>query len=207
MIAAPARRVRAWRDGARIRCGDRTRAGIAAAGLTATVLLGALLRGALTPLSPPLATAAFVLVLAACTSLVWTSADSSTRWKLLPSLAAGVAAGLMLLLPSLHNGSSGRPLAEFWGWAAATAVVATLEEAAIRGVIQPLWSRAAGPVAGLLLGALAFALIHLPGYGAAAMPVDLAAGLLLGGLRLLTGRVAPCAIAHVVADWGAWFLA
>jgi hypothetical protein len=37
------------------------------------------------------------------------------------------------------------------------------------------------------------------------MPLDFAVGLALGGLRAVTGRVAPCIIAHVIADWGAWF--
>jgi len=37
------------------------------------------------------------------------------------------------------------------------------------------------------------------------MPLDFAVGLALGGLRALTGRVSPCAIAHAMADWGAWF--
>jgi membrane protease YdiL (CAAX protease family) len=47
--------------------------------------------------------------------------------------------------------------------------------------------------------------IHLPRYGLAALPLDFAVGLMLGGLRLASGRVLPSAIAHVVADLGAYF--
>jgi hypothetical protein len=60
-------------------------------------------------------------------------------------------------------------------------------------------------VAAIAVGAAVFALIHLPRYGLAAMPLDAAVGLALGGLRALTGRVLPCAVAHTIADWGAWF--
>jgi hypothetical protein len=58
---------------------------------------------------------------------------------------------------------------------------------------------------GMLASAAVFGLIHLPRYGLAALPLDFAVGLALAGLRAVTGRVAPCAIAHVIADWGAWF--
>ncbi|HLB77884.1 MAG TPA: CPBP family intramembrane glutamic endopeptidase [Candidatus Dormibacteraeota bacterium] len=118
---------------------------------------------------------------------------------------AGVATGLVLLLPVMGAGASGRPLSGFWGWGAAIVVIATLEEVVIRGRLQPAWTAEAGPVAGLLVTAAVFALIHLPRYGLGAMPLDFAVGLALGGLRAVTGRVAPCAIAHVIADWGAWF--
>jgi membrane protease YdiL (CAAX protease family) len=121
------------------------------------------------------------------------------------SLLAGVVVGLVLLLPVLGAGASGRTLSGFWGWGAAVVVIATLEEVVIRGRLQPAWTAEAGPVAALLVSATVFALIHLPRYGIGAMPLDFAVGLALGGLRTVTGRVAPCAIAHVIADWGAWF--
>jgi len=59
----------------------------------------------------------------------------------------------------------------------------------------------------IIIGAVVFAAIHLPRYGISAMPLDFSVGLALGGLRALTGRVMPSAIAHVMADWGAWFWA
>ena len=82
-----------------------------------------------------------------------------------------------------------------------------VEETTIRGVLYRQWAGEAGTLVAIVLGAAVFALIHLPRYGLAAMPLDAAVGLALGGLRALTGRVLPCAVAHTMADWGAWFWA
>lgn len=120
-------------------------------------------------------------------------------------MMAGVVTGLVLLLPVIGAGSSGRAFAGFFGWGGVVVLVATLEEIVIRGRLQPAWTAEAGPVVGLLASAIVFAVIHLPRYGVSAMPLDFGVGLALAGLRAVTGRVAPCAIAHVIADWGAWF--
>jgi membrane protease YdiL (CAAX protease family) len=128
---------------------------------------------------------------------------ASAGWSAL----LGVATGIVLLIPLLGSPLTGRPLTGFWTWGAIAAVVATLEETAIRGSLYRQWGREFGPIAAIAAGAIVFALIHLPRYGLAAMPLDLAVGLALGGLRALTGRVFPCAIAHTIADWGAWFWA
>ncbi len=119
----------------------------------------------------------------------------------------GIGVGLVLLLPLVGSPFSGRPLASFWSWALIAAIVATLEETAIRGVLYRRWAAESGPLTAILIGAGVFALIHLPRYGLAAMPLDFAVGLTLGGLRALTGSVIPCAVAHTIADWGAWFWA
>jgi membrane protease YdiL (CAAX protease family) len=118
---------------------------------------------------------------------------------------AGLLVGAVLVLPNAAGHLSGRPLDVFWSWAAVAAVVATLEETAIRGALYRRWLEEAGPVVAIIAGAIVFALIHLPRYGLGAMPLDLAVGLALGGLRAVTGRVMPCAVAHTIADWGAWF--
>jgi hypothetical protein len=133
----------------------------------------------------------------------------------LPSLAsvggtlsaglAGLFVGAVLVVPNAAGQLSGRPLDAFWSWAAIAAVIATLEETAIRGALYRRWLDEAGPVVAIIAGAIVFALIHLPRYGLGAMPLDLAVGLALGGLRAVTGRVMPCALAHTIADWGAWF--
>jgi len=122
-------------------------------------------------------------------------------------ITGGVALGLVLLAPVLADPLSGRPLAAFWGWAAIAAVVATLEEVAIRGTLQERWTQEAGPAIAIVAGAIVFAAIHLPRYGLPSMPLDFAVGLALGGLRAITGRVMPGAIAHTMADWGAWIWA
>src|SRR2546423_15516569 len=83
---------------------------------------------------------------------------------------------------------SGRPLAAFWEWAAIAAVIATLEETAIRGALYQRWSEEAGPLIAIVAGALVFALIHLPRYVMGAMPPDTAVRLLLGALPGLRPR-------------------
>ncbi|HEV3096526.1 MAG TPA: CPBP family intramembrane glutamic endopeptidase [Candidatus Dormibacteraeota bacterium] len=129
------------------------------------------------------------------------------KLPLAPGIVAGLMVGAVLLAPVVTGRLSQRPLADFWSWAAIAAVIATLEEMAIRGALYRRWSEEAGPAAAIIAGAAVFALIHLPRYGLAAMPLDAAVGLALGGLRAVTGRVLPCAIAHTIADWGAWFWA
>ena len=128
-----------------------------------------------------------------------------------PAALGGVVAGLMvgaiLLAPVVGGPLSARSWSAFWPWAAIAALVATLEETSIRGVLYRRWASEAGTIAAILVCAAVFALIHLPRYGIGAMPLDAAVGLALGGLRALTGRVLPCAIAHTVADWGAWLWA
>lgn len=198
-----------------------------AAALTVALLLTAIIRRLLLPMGELPAAMGFVIALAGLL-VVERWADSSFLSGPLPSLSpwgrgpwgplapgreipfwlgaiAGVAVGLVLLLPVMGAAASGRPLSGFWGWGAAVVVIATLEEVVIRGRLQPAWAAEAGPVAGLLVSAAVFALIHLPRYGLGAMPLDFAVGLALGGLRVVTGRVLPCVIAHVIADWGAWF--
>jgi membrane protease YdiL (CAAX protease family) len=198
-----------------------------AAGLTVAVLLAAIIRSILLPLGELPAAVGFVIALAGLLVLErWPSSSflsyplpypspwgrgrvgPAAREAAFPFWAgavAGIATGLVLLLPVIGAGASGRPLSGFWGWGAAVVVIATLEEVVIRGRLQPAWTAEAGPIAGLVVSAAVFALIHLPRYGMGAMPLDFAVGLALGGLRAVTGRVAPCAIAHVIADWGAWF--
>ena len=122
-------------------------------------------------------------------------------------MLAGLMVGAILLAPVVAGPLSMRPLGAFWSWAAIAAAIATLEEISIRGVLYQRWAGEAGPFAAIVIGAAVFALIHLPRYGLGAVPLDAAVGLALGGLRALTGRVLPCAVAHIVADWGAWFWA
>ena len=132
-------------------------------------------------------------------------ASGEGQLQAMPSLFAGLMVGAILLAPVASGPLSARPLGAFWSWALIAALVAALEETAIRGVLYRRWAAEAGTIAAIVVGAAVFALIHLPRYGLGAMPLDAAVGLALGGLRALTGRVLPCAIAHTVADWGAWF--
>jgi len=169
------------------------------------VILGAAtLRSLLLPLGDAVSTTAFGICLASI-AWVWRGAGTVDRWGIGASAVGGLCLGLVLIGPLLGGPSSGRPLGDFWQWGAIAAVIATLEEVVIRGRLQEQWTAEFGPVAAILAGAAVFAAIHLSRYGLGAMPLDFAVGLALGGLRAITGRVMPGAIAHIMADWGAWF--
>ena len=187
-----------------------------AARVTVLVLGAAVLRAMLLPAGDVVSTATFGACLL---TISWMErgdplprpsaarAEGDSRGFIIWTVLAGLATGAVLLVPVMLSPLSGRPLEGFWIWASMAAVIATLEETAIRGALYRRWSEEAGPVVAIGAGALVFALIHLPRYGHGAMPLDAAVGLALGGLRALTGRVLPCAVAHTIADWGAWFWA
>jgi membrane protease YdiL (CAAX protease family) len=171
------------------------------------ILGAALLRALLLPAGDLFSTVVFGGCLLAISWFERTSPTTEARWGRGRALLAGLMVGAILLAPVVSGPLSARPWGAFWSWAGIAALIATLEETAIRGVLYQRWAGEAGTVAAIVMGALVFALIHLPRYGIGAMPLDAGVGLALGGLRALTGRVFPCAIAHTVADWGAWFWA
>jgi membrane protease YdiL (CAAX protease family) len=94
----------------------------------------------------------------------------------------------------------------FAGWAAAVVVVATAEEIFLRGALYDATERVWGAAAAIGLGAVCFALLHVPLYGWHVLPLDLAVGIVLGGLRQGAGTAAAPAITHVGADFVGWFL-
>jgi membrane protease YdiL (CAAX protease family) len=96
--------------------------------------------------------------------------------------------------------------AGFGPWAAITVLVATAEELVLRGVLFEAVDDASGAAAAVVATSLAFALIHVPLYGWHVVPLDLGVGLLLGGLRVVTGRVSAPAAAHAIADLATWWL-
>lgn len=182
-----------------------------AARVTGLILGAALLRALLLPAGDLFSTIVFAGCLVAISLFERApslpSAKGGGKLARGQSLIAGLMVGAILLAPVVSGPLSARPWGAFLPWAAIAALVATLEETSIRGVLYRRWADEAGTVAAILVGAAVFALIHLPRYGLGAMPLDAAVGLALGGLRALTGRVLPCAVAHTVADWGAWFWA
>jgi membrane protease YdiL (CAAX protease family) len=132
-----------------------------------------------------------------------------------PAILVGAAFGLALACLALAGPvltdtgvvpGLGRPAAPFLPWAAITIVVATAEEVLLRGILLDRLRRIGGPTLALLVTSAVFALLHVPLYGWHVVPLDLAVGLLLGGLRLVTGRVAAPAAAHAVADLATWWL-
>jgi membrane protease YdiL (CAAX protease family) len=124
------------------------------------------------------------------------------------AVGTGVLGALVLCLPVIA-GHGDRPLQNAHGflpWAAVVTFVAVAEEVFLRGALYDAVSRDAGPALAVAVGAVAFALLHVPLYGWHVVPLDLAVGALLGELRRAAGTPTSPAITHVLADLAAWFL-
>jgi len=78
-------------------------------------------------------------------------------------------------------------------------LAAVAEEALFRRLLYLRLARY-GTVVAVLGSATLFALVHLPAYGTAALPVDLGAGLLLSWQRFASGRWTVPAATHAVAN-------
>jgi len=78
-------------------------------------------------------------------------------------------------------------------------IAAVAEELFFRRLVYG-WLIRGGPVLAITGAAMAFAVVHLPAYGVRAMPVDLAAGLLLGWQRWASGGWSAPGLTHVVAN-------
>jgi membrane protease YdiL (CAAX protease family) len=92
-------------------------------------------------------------------------------------------------------------------WTPVVALVAVAEEVALRGALFNAVRSRCGDGGALLVTTILFAAMHVPLYGIGSLPLDLAVGLLLGGLRIVSGGVLAPAVAHVVADLaGGWLL-
>lgn len=124
------------------------------------------------------------------------------------AIVVGVVGAAVLVLPVLVTHGVGGHLAAsgYATWASATVVVATAEEAFLRGALYDAVARVHGADLAVVVGAVAFAALHVPLYGWHVLPLDLAVGLSLGALRVLTGTWTAPAIAHVGADLVGWWL-
>ncbi|HEX9823332.1 MAG TPA: CPBP family glutamic-type intramembrane protease [Actinomycetota bacterium] len=78
-------------------------------------------------------------------------------------------------------------------------VVAVAEEAFFRRFLYDLAARRGAAMA-VAVPAVLFALIHVPLYGAWVLPLDLAAGLLLGWQRWVAGHWSSPAATHALAN-------
>lgn len=134
-------------------------------------------------------------------------------WRIERVTVIGVAGGLLggavlvaiprLLDPATAGFVGIQP--EAWMlWLAVTILVSWSEEILLRGALFDAVRTPAGPLAAIIVTALAFALIHVPLYGWSVVPLDLAVGVWLGGLRLASGGVVAPALAHMVADLATW---
>ena len=122
--------------------------------VTGLILAAALLRALLLPLGDALSTIVFGGCLLA---ISWFEREPSTgepRWGRGRSLIAGSMVGAILLAPVVTGPLSARGLGAFWSWAAIAAVIASLEETSIRGVLYRRWAGEAGIVAAIDCGAI-----------------------------------------------------
>ena len=166
------------------------------AAINGTTVASAFLAGALF--------GATLLAAAALASLPVHLARPSAR-AIVIGLAGGAAIVAIPLAVHAIAASNAQPQ-PFALWAAVTCLVAAGEEAMLRGAILDRARAAAGLVPAVALTTALFALMHVPLYGWSVVPVDFAAGLVLCGLRLLSGGIAAPAIAHAIADLATWWL-
>lgn len=134
----------------------------------------------------------------------------SVRTVLIGALAGLALAGIAVIGPALGGSMRipgiGRPDVAFLPWALVTVLVASAEEAVLRGALFDRLTRVGGLPLAIGITTLGFALLHVPLYGWHVVPLDLAVGLGLGGLRIATRSVAAPAAAHAVADLATWWL-
>jgi membrane protease YdiL (CAAX protease family) len=150
------------------------------------------------------------VVFAALLLAVATAAGLRPASLTLRQAAVGGAGGLALcavpLVVHLRTPGGPLPLAALPVWTAVVSAVAVAEEVLLRGALWDAATDARGTAVALVVTTVAFGLLHVPLYGWDAFPLDLAVGLLLGGLRLATGSWGAPAVAHTLADLAGWWL-
>ena len=116
---------------------------------------------------------------------------------LVAMLIAGRLPGLLGMAP--HG--AGRILVRAAPAAVAASVVAAVaEEIFFRRLVYGWLASSWGAAVAICGSALAFAAIHVPVYGFAVLPIDTAAGLLLGWQRWITGGWSASGLTHVAAN-------
>lgn len=125
-------------------------------------------------------------------------------------LAWGAAGAAILCLPPLlrHLAQPAAPAPAHLlpVWAAVVTLVAVAEELLLRGVLYESLECWRGRYAAIAVTAVAFAALHIPLYGWAVVPLDLAVGVFLGVLRAVAGSATAPALTHTLADLAGWWL-
>lgn len=177
----------------------RARRSAASAALAAAVVLVGFGGLAARPLLLPSAarTPGLVVLLVAVTVASCAVPVVASRAHLSGWVALGIGVGAV----SLAAFSAGVPAPFALGaWTIPLAMLAAVgEEAFFRRLLYARLERL-GPVLAIGITGIAFALLHVPLYGPAALPVDLAAGLLFGWQRWATGSWAAPAATHAWAN-------
>jgi membrane protease YdiL (CAAX protease family) len=137
----------------------------------------------------------FVVLLAAGAWLPLPACRAQRRGPALIPLAVGAAAFAAVRLLGGGHGPSGG----FWKLLVLNGLAAVAEEAFFRRLVYGALL-AAGPGVAVAGSALLFALVHVTTYGFWVLPLDLAAGALLGWQRAVSGRWSVPALTHVLAN-------
>lgn len=122
----------------------------------------------------------------------WAQPAPRGAWGAATAVGAGAFVAARLLRPPF-------PMPVTVATVAVAVVASVSEEAFFRRFLYG-WLISAGPSVAVGGSAALFALVHLPSYGPAALPVDLAAGLLLGWQRWATGSWTSPALTHLLAN-------
>ena len=149
------------------------------------------------PVAVPVLAAGYLVLLILALAVRANSGDPQNRAPL------GWRLPLLLGLVGVAGASvAGGPVADRRAGVVAAGLAlgaAVAEEALFRRVLYDRLLRF-GVVAAVIGSAGVFALVHLPAYGVAAMPVDLGAALLLSWQRYASGRWTVPAVTHAVAN-------
>ena len=146
-----------------------------------------------TGLAVPLLAVGYLALLAGALAVRTRAPDAPLGWKVPLGLGLVGVAGASVVggpVPDRRVGAVAAALA---------LLAAVAEEALFRRVLYDRLLRF-GVVAAVAGSAVVFALVHLPAYGLAAMPVDLGAALLLSWQRYASGRWTVPAVTHAVAN-------
>ncbi|MFL6139347.1 MAG: type II CAAX prenyl endopeptidase Rce1 family protein [Frankiaceae bacterium] len=189
---------------------DGVRAAALLAGFAIAVLLRLAVSGATAPVGAARSAPAGLAVAAALAALAVADRTATPRPSL-RQLAVALLGAAVLVLPVAASrllGATGghRPQGAFLAWALVVSAVAVAEEAFLRGALLHRLDALAGPTVAVAVTAACFAALHVPLYGWAAVPLDLAVGGWLGWLRLAAGSWLAPAGAHAAADLLAWWL-
>lgn len=144
-------------------------------------------------------------------SLGWKPIRTPFLWLTSAGFATAVAVSMATYFIRVPN--TPNPMTELLSDRASIALLATFgvtlgplcEELAFRGFLQPLLVRSTGPVAGVILAAIPFGLLHVPEYGNSwrhGIVISLA-GAAFGWIRQATGSTKASTIMH--ASYNALF--
>ena len=147
------------------------------------------------PLAIPLLAAGYLAMTVAALAVRYAGARPAAPLGWAVPLALGLVA---VLIAGVVAGPA--PDRRVGAAAAGLALVAAVAEEALFRRLLYARLLANGTVVAVAASAALFALVHLPAYGLAAIPVDLGAALLLSWQRYASGRWTVPAVTHAVAN-------